>query len=407
MTLRESISADKKGDSGIESLGPEPEKEKGTTEKASGVETRGLREQIDIFKPLFRALISSRIGLAIGIISILFFLFIFLSISYLGGISAGIVAVIIVLLILIYIFSPYVKIETINPASKGIPQFLGKRIETYILNEGAVAVVRNVPIIGDVFGYIPIHVGTVDIDLPGIRVRGKDNFELTLHGTMSINADPNRLIEFYNRGGAHGIDKGTGETIKEYEGDKGIVDLLKNIAIVSIQSTARDLDWEEIYNVDESLRNDALTTITGTDDPDADALLLDKTYDIPGIGTQLTNLTVGSPDPQGTLKEVIDMQPREVSEREYRKTEAETARILYQAVMGITDEELKKVDDSIIENFYFKLKVLEQKEGAEGNVELGGDIFKISAAKFLDNINLENIGDILNLLSKLKGGKKE
>ena len=374
----------------------------GTTKKASGIESRGLRDQIDLFRPVFHALISSKLGITIGIIGILFFL----SISYLGGFLAGVAAVAIVLLILIYVFYPYVKIETINPASKGIPRFLGERIGTYILNEGAVAVIRNVPIIGDIFTYIPIHVGTVDIDLPGIKVRGKDNFELSLHSTMSINADPNRLIEFYNRGGAHGIDKETGETIKEHEGDKGIVDLLKNIEIVSIQNTARGLDWEEIYNVDASLRNGALKTITGTKDSNIDALLLDKTYDIPGIGTQLTNLTVGSPVPLGALANVIDKQPEEIAEREYRITDAETAPLLYQAVTGITDEELKKVDKKVMEDFYLRVKMVERIEKEGGDVDFGKNILEISAARFLDNVNLGNISDILDLLSELKGGKK-
>lgn len=360
------------------------------------IKSKGLREQIDLFKPLLHALISSKAGFVVGIFSLLFFLIII----YLGGILAGIATGIIVPLILIYALSPYVKIETIDPASKGIPTFLGKRSEDYILNEGAVMTVKNVPFLGSIIDYIPIHIGTIDIDLPDIKVRCKDNFEINLHGTMSINADPNRLIEFYNRGGTHGIDPKTGKTAKEREGDRGIVDLLKNIAIVSIQTTGRSLGWEAVYNVDKSLRNKALIAITGTEDSDVNALLLDKTYDIIGIGTQLTNLTVGNPEPLGSLKEVIDMQPKEISEREFRMTDAETARLLYQTVTGITDEELGKVDRKIVEDFYLKVKRVEQMEKEGGNAELGNDIFKISAARFLDNVN---VGDILDLFKKLKG----
>jgi len=369
----------------------------------NGIENRGLRDQINLLAPLFHALVTSKVGLVIGIIGLLFFLII----SYLGGILAGVATIIIVLLVLIFVLFPYFDIETINSASKGIPRFMGERIGTYIHNEGAVAVIKNVPIIGNVIDYIPIHIGTVDIDIPGVEVLSKDRFKLKLHMTMSINADRNRLIEFYNRGGTYGIDKKTGETNKEKEGDHGIVDLLKNIAIVSVQTTARGLKWEEIYNVDKSLRNDALQTITGTNDPEVDALLLDKTYNIPGIGTQLTNLTVGSPEAQGALARVIDKQPEEIAEREYRITDAETAPLLYQAATGITDEELKKVDKRVVERFYLRVKAIEQLEKEGGDEKFGDNILKISVANFLDDFNLENISDILNLFSKLKGGKQK
>jgi hypothetical protein len=347
--------------------------------------------------------VRSKIGFAIGIVGLMFLL----TISYLGGILAGIATGIIVLLILIYILSPYVKIETINPASKGIPLFLRKRLEDYTLDEGATIVVKNIPFIGDVFGYVPIHVGLVEIDF-NVLVYDKDHFDLTISGAFSIEADPNKLIEFYNRGGAHGLDE-KGETAKEKEGIHGIVDLLTGIAQSALIKASGDLSYSEIVKNKADLENEALKKMTANKEADVNALTPDKPYSIPGAGTKLLSFVINRIEAGNDLKKILTKQGTEKAEKIFRKTDVEIKRMLAQEMLGMTDEEFKKYKEEYperLEDIYLILTTSELSEKMLENgqeIKLGDDILKIRLARLL-NEGID-ISKIIRLFSNLKGGK--
>ena len=364
-----------------------------------------LFQQIDL-KSLFETLGKSKFGCTLILIGMIILLGIFILISHLGGIIAGIVAVAAIVWGLFYKISPYIRIETINYASRGIPTILGRRIPGYILDEGATIVIENVPFFGKVLGYVPIHIGTVNIDFKNVKIFDKDHFDLLVSGAFSIRANPNELIKFQDMGGAHGLDD-EGKTIKEKEsdkGDKGIVDLLLETIQSALLKETGKLGYPEIISSRDVLENETLKKITMSTSDDVIALNPDKPYYLIGMGTDLLSFVISAIEPGEDLKEIITKQGTELAERKFRTTDAKTATLLYQTITGITDEELREVDKKVIERFYLRIKMVEQL-GEKGNdVEFGKNILAISAAGFLDDLKF-NLGDILNLLSKFKGGK--
>lgn len=370
------------------------------------VEARDIFGQIKEVKPFIDTLIRSRYGRIVGLVGLSVLLGVFIFVSILGGILAGIAALLAILSALIYVIYPYVKIETINPASRGIPLLLGKRVEDYTLHEGAIIVVKNVPFIGSVFEYVPIHIGTVDIDFTEVVIFDKDNFDLSVSGAFSMEADPDpkKLNEFFKRGGAHGIDD-KGETIREKEGIHGIVDLLLGIVKSTLLKETGALPYPEIIRSRADLENEALKKMTMDPNAKVSALNPNRPYYITGMGANILTFVISGIEPGPDLKKIITQKGKELAEREYREIDAGTARILYQAVMGITDEELEKVDRKVMEDFYHLTKIIDQTEQEGSNIKLGEELLKLRGARFLDNINLESIGDVLRLFSKLKGSK--
>lgn len=383
-------------------------------EEVEEVETKELFQQFDVFKPLSKILKRSKFGRMLILTVKIVLLSIFILVSYLGGIIAGIVAMATLLLIAVFVAVKYVRIETINPASRGIPKILGKRIAGYTLDEGATVVIDHVPFIGEILGYVPIHIGTVDIDFKEVKIYDKGNFDLIVDGAFSIEADPNKLMEFYTRGGANGIykeDETTngrrhkkGETVKEEEGTHGIVDLLLGMIQSALLKEAGKLEYDAIIKSRATLENEALKKITMNPDADVKAMNPNEPYYITGMGANILTFIVSRIEPGEELKKIVTQKAKENAERVFRGIDAETAKLLYQKATGITDEELERVDKKVLESFYLKVKMVEKADGESG-IDFGKNLLEISAAGLLDRINLEDINGILNLFSKFKGGK--
>ena len=374
------------------------------------IEAKGILGQIKLLKKPLNTLKQSRYGRTVGLIGLGVFLGIFIVVSILGGILAGIAALLAIIATLIYVIYPYVKIETINPASRGIAKLLGRRVKDYTLDEGATIVIKGVPFIGGIFEFEAVHVGTVDIDFTGVVIFDKDNFDLSVSGAFSIEADsdPKKLNEFYDRGGAHGIDD-NGETKREVEGIHGIVDLLLGMIKSALLKEAGELDYSGIIKSRADLENEALKKITMDPNADVNALNPDKPYCIPGMGANILTFVISGIEPGSDLKKILTKQGIEKTERVYRKFDAETKKILAQEMLGMTDEEFeeyRKDNPEKLEDIYLILTALEREEEllAEGlDVKPGDAVLKIRLARLL-NKDI-NIGNILDLFGKLKGGK--
>lgn len=374
----------------------------------TGIEVKGPLGQIKLLEKPLDTLKRSRYGRVVTLVGLSVLLGVFILVSILGGILAGIAALLAILSTLIYVIYPYVKIETINPASRGIPKLLGKRAEDYTLDEGATIVIKGVPFIGGIFEFESIHVGVVNLDFP-VKVRDENNFELEIDASIAINAHPDKLMEFYDKGGAHGVSKETGETNKEKEGNGGIADLIIDMTRSSMIMTAKELNYSKILAAEPSLGNNALKKITKKEDVELDALTPDKPYYVKGLGTQILNFVIKDVIPLGKLKELFDRQAQELAEGEFRRTDTEVKRMIAQEMLGMTDdefEEYKRDNPTNLEDIYLILTALEREEEllAKGlDVKPGDAVLKIRLGRLLGKGI--NFGDILSLLSKLKGGK--
>jgi hypothetical protein len=390
---------------------------KKVAEDEENVKGIGLFGQIRLLEPFLNTIKESRLGkamiLVVFMVGIALIFGLVIVLYYAGGISAALVGIIVVFILAVHFIVPLVEIQTVYPACIAIPQIFRRRIGDYTLNEGLAATIKYL------FEFIQVYIGVVNLDFEAV-VYDENNLEITLPVSISINADRNQILMFYDKGGAHGLvknDEGKLGPKKEQVGDHGIADFIIDQIMSSLGNTAHSKPYNDIIGIDPGLANKALQRITENDKITADALSMANPHVVPGLGIQISNLAIKRGKPGKELEKIIARQGIELAEREFRITDVDTKKIQFQQLRGKGHMSVKEFDEYLDENpeerkaledFYRILKAIEQQEEMleKGQKIIpGSDVLLVRIGRLI-----ENGGEVANLAKsfmKLTGGKDD
>lgn len=335
-------------------------------------------DQIKLVVPLLGKIKTAAIVLFVS----LFLSFFLMTISI--GIELAIIGELIIFVVLLILIVPFISIKKIPNMYIGVPLVLGERKDGYILKEGWAIIIKGI------FEHIPVNIKKINLDFE-ITVRAEDNAQAILKVSTMIRADKNRICEFLD---ASGRPEG------EEEGDKGIADIIIDMAKSSIISTSKEKTFDKILEIDPEITSNAIKSITSEEGNEIiETIRSDQPLVVPGLGITLTKFVIKEPEPTGKIALVFEKQAVEDLEQKFELTNTETKLLQIKKMM----EELKDSGQIIDANSMYL--ILTEQELLENGHKITPGLNRLlnSLAGLIERG--AEISDILGLIKSFKGGK--
>ena len=340
-------------------------------------------EELDIFGQLKLIVpLLEKIKIAMIMLVLLLLSFLFMAISI--GIELAIIGELIIFLIILTLSSPFVTLRKIPNMHIGVPLMLGERKNTYILKEGWAIIIKGI------FEHIPVNIKKINLDFD-VTVHTEDNAQAILKVSIMIGADKNRICEFLD---ASGRPEG------EEEGDKGIADIIIDMAKSSITSTSKVKTLNEILAINPEITSEAIKLITSEEsDHIIETIKSNHPLVVPGLGITLTKFVIKEAKPTGKIAEVFEEKAVEVQKREFELINTRTKILQIQEIIKEFGEKGKAINP---ETMYL---ILTEQELLEKGHKITPGLHRLlnSLAGMIEGG--AGISDILGLLDRIKGGK--
>ena len=320
--------------------------------------------------------------------AIILFILLFLSFLFMAifiGIELAIIGELIVVIALLMLVAPFISIKKIPNMYIGVPLVLGERKDGYILKEGWAIIIKGI------FEHIPVNIKKINLDF-NITVRAEDNAQAILKVSTMIRANKNRICEFLD---ASGRPEG------EEEGDKGIADIIIDMAKSSIISTSKKKTLNEILEIDPEITSKAIRSITSEEgDEIIETIKSDQPLVVPGLGITLTKFVIKEPEPTGKIAEVFEKQAVEDLEQKFELTNTETKLLQIKKMI----EDLKESGQTVDANSMYL--ILTEQELLEKGHKITPGLNRLlnGLAGLIEGG--AGISDILELIKSFKGGKE-
>lgn len=318
------------------------------------------------------------------ILLLLFFLFM----AVFVGIGLAIIGELIIIVILVILAAPFISLKKIPNMYVGVPLILGERNDGFILKEGWAIVIEGI------FEHIAVNVKKINLDF-SVTVHNIDNIQVILPVSIMIRVDKNRVCEFLD---ASGRPEG------EEEGNKGIADIIIDMAKSSITTSSKTKTLDEILEIHPEITLNALKAITDKKSIKYnETIKSDQPLTVPGLGITLTKLIIKEPKITGKGADVYEMQAVEEFTRRFELYKAETKLIKLKQIHKTMDE--LKESGQIIDADSMYLILTEQELLEKGSkITPGLNKFLISLSKLIDKG--AGISEILGFIKDFKGGKE-
>jgi len=283
------------------------------------------------------------------------------------GIGLALIGELIIILILIILAAPFISLKKIPNMYVGLPLILGERNDGFTLKEGWAIVIKGI------FEHIAVNVKKINLDF-SVTVHTIDRFQVILPVSIMIRVDKNRVCEFLD---ASGRPEG------EEEGNKGVADVIINMAKSSITTSSKTKTLDEILEIHPEITSNALKAITKKSTIKInETTTSDQPLTVPGLGITLTKLIIKEPKPTGKAVEVYEMQAVEEFTRKFELYKNETKIIKLMQIQKRMNE--LKEPGQIIDADSMYLILTEQELLEKGSkITPGLNKFLISLSKLI------------------------
>ncbi|MCD4677842.1 MAG: SPFH domain-containing protein [Desulfobacula sp.] len=315
-------------------------------------------------------------------------LFSFLFMAVFVGIGSAIIGELIIIVILIILVAPFISLKKIPNMYVGVPLILGERNDGFILKEGWAIVINGI------FEHIPVNVKKINLDF-SVTVHTIDRFQVILPVSIMIRVDKNRVCEFLD---ASGRPEG------EKEGNKGVADIIVDMAKSSITTSSKTKTLDDILEIHPEITLNALKAITDQKSiKNNETIKSDQPLTVPGLGITLTKLIIKEPKPTGKAVEVYEIKAVEEFTRKFELYKTETKLIKLMQIQKKMNE--LKESGQIIDANSMYLILTEQELLEKGyKITPGLNTLLISLSKLIDKG--AGISEILGFIKDFKGGKE-
>ncbi|MBI2592844.1 MAG: hypothetical protein HYW37_01615 [Candidatus Colwellbacteria bacterium] len=185
-----------------------------------------------------------------------------------------------------------------QPPTRGVLTFIGRRVEP-TLNEGFIFL----PFYPWLFGFVPVPITKINLDLKDQKVRTPDMAELLASVSITYTPDEAHLIEFLNSGGKDGVDNILEDVVRE------------RLRLWMIAPHEGPVDWESAVKTPDQATAIIVQHVTGIAQPDPDLVGRlrrgNAVQAIPQLGIMLNRLNVTDIVPTGTLATAAELMAKE------------------------------------------------------------------------------------------------
>lgn len=315
-------------------------------------------------------------------------LFSFLFMAVFVGIGLAIIGELIIIVILIILAAPFISLKKIPNMYVGVPLIFGERNDGFILKEGWAIVIEGI------FEHIAVNVKIINLDF-SVTVHTIDRLQVILAVSIMFRVDKNRVCEFLD---ASGRPEG------EEEGNRGVADIIIDMAKSSITTSSKTKTVDEILEIHPEITLNALKAITDKKSiKNNETIKSDQPLTVPRLGITLTNLIIKESKITGKAADVYEMQGVEEFTRRFELYKNETKLIKLKQIHKTMDE--LKESGQIIDADSMYLILTEQELLEKGSkITPGLNKFLISLSKLIDKG--AGISEILGFIKDFKGGKE-